>query len=58
VGLNIQLVLKRLIDISLSFIGLVLLAVPFAIIALGIKFDSKGPVFFRPWKFRTLESVL
>ena len=61
-----QLILKRLIDILLSFIGLVLLAVPFAIIALAIKLDSKGPIFFRqervglngrvfrPWKFRTM----
>jgi len=44
---KIQLVLKRLIDILLSLIGLVLLAAPFAIIALAIKLDSKGPVFFR-----------
>jgi lipopolysaccharide/colanic/teichoic acid biosynthesis glycosyltransferase len=61
-----QLILKRLIDILLSFIGLVLLAVPFAITALAIKLDSKGPVFFRQervgkdgqpfrvWKFRTM----
>ena len=61
-----QLILKRLIDILLSLIGLVLLAVPFAIIALAIKLDSKGPVFFRQervgkdgrsfkvWKFRTM----
>ena len=42
-----QLIPKRLIDILLSFIGLVLLAVPFAIIALAIKLDSKGPIFFR-----------
>ena len=61
-----QLILKRLIDILLSFIGLVLLAVPFAIIAVAIKLDSKGSVFFRQervgidgqsfkvWKFRTI----
>jgi len=61
-----QLILKRLIDILLGFIGLVLLTVPFAIIALAIKLNSKGPVFFRQervgkdgclfrlWKFRTL----
>jgi len=63
---KIQLILKRLIDILLSLIGLVLLTVPFAIIALAIKLDSKGPVFFRQervgkdgrsfkvWKFRTM----
>ena len=63
---KVQLVLKRLIDILLSFIGLVLLAVPFVIIAVAIKLDSKGPIFFRQervgkdgrlfkvWKFRTM----
>ena len=63
---KIQLVLKRVIDILLSLIGLVLLAVPFGLIAVAIKLDSKGPVFFRqerigkasrafkPWKFRTM----
>jgi len=61
-----QLVLKRLTDILLSLIGLILLAVPFAITALAIKLDSKGPVFFRQvraglhgrgftmYKFRTM----
>ena len=50
----------------ISLIGLVLLAVPFALIALAIKLDSKGSVFFRQervgkgggtfrvWKFRTM----
>jgi O-antigen biosynthesis protein WbqP len=44
---KIQLILKRLIDILLSLIGLVLLTVPFAIIAVAIKLDSRGPIFFR-----------
>jgi lipopolysaccharide/colanic/teichoic acid biosynthesis glycosyltransferase len=44
---KIQLVLKRLIDILLSLIGIALLTVPFAIIALAIKLDSKGAVIFR-----------
>ena len=64
--MNIQLILKRLIDILLSLIGLILLVIPFGIIALAIKLDSKGPVFFRQarvgkkgrsfkvWKFRTM----
>jgi len=43
---KIQLILKRIIDILLSLIGFALLAVPFALIALAIKLDSKGPVFF------------
>ncbi len=61
-----QLGLKRAIDIVLSIIGLLILAVPFLIISIAIKLDSKGPVFFRqervgkdgesfmPWKFRTM----
>lgn len=39
--------LKRLFDLSMSFIGLVILSPVFLIIALLIKLDSKGPVFFR-----------
>jgi len=44
---KIQLALKRAIDIVLSGVGLVLLAVPFAVIALAIKLDSKGFIIFR-----------
>lgn len=44
---KIQLILKRIIDILLSLIGFALLAAPFALIALAIKLDSRGPVFFR-----------
>ncbi len=44
---NLRFALKRLVDIALSLIGLVLLAIPFALIALAIKLDSRGPVFFR-----------
>ena len=59
-------VLKRLLDIFLSLIGLVLLSPVFLIIIVAIKFDSPGPVFFnqprqgrynRPFlmfKFRTM----
>ena len=39
--------LKESIDFWVSLIGLSILAIPFAIIALAIKLDSKGPVFFR-----------
>jgi len=68
IGLLVQLILKRLVDILISLIGLILLALPFALIALAIKLDSKGPVFFRqervgkngrvfkPWKFRTMKT--
>ena len=41
---------KRLIDIVLSFLALVILAVPMLIFALIIKLDSKGPVLF--WQKR------
>lgn len=59
-------VIKRVVDFFLSLIGLFILAIPFTIIAIAIKFDSKGPVFFRQkrvgwhgrlfktWKFRTM----
>lgn len=37
---------KRVIDIIISFIGMIILAPVFLIIAMIIKLDSKGPVFF------------
>ena len=37
---------KRLIDIILSFLGIVILAIPMLIIVLAIKVDSKGPAIF------------
>jgi lipopolysaccharide/colanic/teichoic acid biosynthesis glycosyltransferase len=58
--------LKRLLDLLLSALGLVLLAPLFALIALVIKLESPGPVFFRQervglrgkpfriYKFRTM----
>ena len=42
--------LKRTIDIALSAIGLVLLALPMLAVAVIVKLDSKGPVFF--WQKR------
>ena len=41
---------KRLIDIILSFLGLVILAIPMVILAVIVKLDSKGPVLF--WQKR------
>lgn len=38
---------KRLIDLILSFMGIVFLLLPMAILAIAIKCDSKGPVFFK-----------
>ena len=42
--------IKRLIDIVLSFCGLVVLAIPMVILAVIVKLDSKGPVLF--WQKR------
>ena len=38
---------KRLIDIVLSVLGIVILAVPMLVLALIVKIDSPGPVFFK-----------
>lgn len=57
---------KRSLDIVVGAVGLALLALPFAAIALAIRLDDRGPVFFRQervgkggrlfrvWKFRTM----
>ncbi len=42
-----QLVLKRIFDIVVSFTLLTLLSPLFIILAIAIKLDSKGPVFYR-----------
>jgi exopolysaccharide biosynthesis polyprenyl glycosylphosphotransferase len=59
-------VLKRAFDLSASTFGLLLLAPLFAAVAIGIKLESRGPVFFRQvrrgangttfriYKFRTM----
>jgi len=61
-----QRLLKRQIDFWGALLGLIILAIPFTVVALAIKLDSKGPVFFRQervgidgqsfrvWKFRTM----
>lgn len=38
---------KRLIDIFLSIVGICVLALPMLLLAIIIKIDSKGPVFFK-----------
>ncbi len=60
------LMAKRLSDVVVSVIGLILLAPFLPLIALAIKLDSPGPVFYRPerlglggkpfrlWKLRTM----
>ncbi len=42
---------KRVIDVALALGGLTVLCVPIALIAIAIKLDSKGPVFFRQQRF-------
>ena len=63
---RVSLFLKRVMDIVLSLILIVLLLIPMAVIAVIIKATSKGPVLykqervttymkrFRIWKFRTM----
>ncbi len=62
------LFLKRFIDVVLSLIALTFLLVPLSIVAILIKIESKGPVFFRQtragrnlvpfrvYKFRTMKT--
>ncbi|MBQ9860450.1 MAG: sugar transferase [Clostridia bacterium] len=39
--------LKRVIDVVLSFLGILLLLLPMLIVAIAIKLDSPGPIFFK-----------
>lgn len=48
-----QLVLKRIFDIAAAAILLILLAIPMAVIAVMIKRDSEGPVFYRQERVTT-----
>lgn len=41
-----KLFIKRLADIILSFVGIIVLAVPMLFIAIAIKADDPGPIFF------------
>ena len=63
---RVQMILKRVMDLILSATAQLLLLIPFTVIALAIKFDDGGAVFFRQerigkdgepfrvWKFRTM----
>lgn len=42
-----QLVLKRIFDLGVAIILLVILAIPMLVISILIKLDSEGPVFYR-----------
>lgn len=50
---RIQLFLKRIFDLAVSVILLVILAIPMAVIAILIKKDSEGPIFFRQERVTT-----
>ena len=39
--------IKRGLDIVLSMVGIIAFAIPMGLVAVAIKLDSKGPVFFR-----------
>lgn len=52
-----QLVLKRLFDIVFALILLVIFAIPMIIIAILIKSDSPGPVFYRQERVTTYGRV-
>ena len=39
-------IVKRMFDVAASFVALIILAIPMAIIAIMIRVDSEGPVFF------------
>lgn len=44
---NVALFMKRLFDIALSFLLLILFSPLFLVLAIAIKLESRGPVFFR-----------
>ncbi len=48
-----SLVLKRIFDIIVSMIMLIVLSPVFLILAIAIKLDSPGPIFFRQVRFTT-----
>lgn len=65
-----QQLLKRGLDLTLSILALPLLLPIFAVVAVAIKLDSRGPVFFRQpriglgnrtfqiWKFRSMRTSM
>ena len=48
-----QLVLKRIFDFVVALVLLIILAIPMAFIAVWIKLDSEGPVFYRQERVTT-----
>lgn len=50
---KVGLFMKRIFDIVVGFILLIILAIPMAIIAIMIKIDSEGPIFYRQERVTT-----
>lgn len=48
-----QLLFKRVFDIVVAFVLLLILLIPMIVIAVAIKVDSKGPVFYRQERVTT-----
>jgi lipopolysaccharide/colanic/teichoic acid biosynthesis glycosyltransferase len=42
--------IERVIDITVACLALLVLALPLALIALAIKLESRGPVFYKQWR--------
>lgn len=56
-GQKVYLAIRRFLDIIFSSLGLIILFIPFLIIALLIKCTSKGPVFFRQQRIGKKKNV-
>lgn len=54
---KVYIKVKRVIDVILASIALILLSPLFAIIAIAIKIDSKGPVFFEHKRIGKMERL-
>lgn len=50
---KLSLILKRVFDVAVASILLVILAIPMAVIAVMIKLDSQGPIFYRQERVTT-----
>ncbi len=50
---RLSLIVKRAFDILISMIMLILLAIPMLVIAIMIKLDSSGPIFYRQERVTT-----
>ena len=54
---KLSLILKRVMDLVGGMVLLVLLAIPMAIIAVMIKLDSEGPIFYRQELLKVADDV-